>query len=124
MFLFARILPLVRILVILDPYFWGVRAQKTPKKGHFVDAELERKTLKIFNLTTANVILMKLTTIIYLHEIFVNRKALRARNSVFWLNFLEFLEYIKNRHKCHALLCIASLVKLLDKLDHIWRSIS
>ena len=29
---------------------------------------------------------MKFTTIVYLHEA-VNRKALRATNSVFWLNF-------------------------------------
>ena len=39
----------------------------------------------------------------YLHEI-VNQKALRARNSFFWLNF-------------------ALLVKLLYKLDNIWGSI-
>ena len=37
---------------------------------------------------------MKLTTIIYLHAS-VNRKALGARNSVFWLNFQEFLDYIQ-----------------------------
>ena len=48
---------------------------------------------------------MKLTTIMYLHES-VNKKALRARNSFFWLNF------------------IASLVKFLYKLNHIWVSIS
>ena len=53
----------------------------------------------------------------------VNRKALRARNSDFWLNFQEFLDYIKNRHICHGLPRIASLVKLLDKLDHMWRII-
>ena len=43
---------------------------------------------------------MKLNTIMYLHES-VNRKALRVRNSYFWLNL------------------IASLVKLLRKLDDI-----
>ena len=32
-----------------------------------MDAESVRKTLKIYNLTTANVTLMKPTTIIYLH---------------------------------------------------------
>ena len=54
----------VRILVILlVPYFEGVRAQKLPIKGHFVDAELVRKILKIFNLATANAILIKLTVI-------------------------------------------------------------
>ena len=44
---------------------------------------------------------MKLTTIMYLHEN-VNRRVLRVRNSFFWLNL------------------IASLVKLLYKLDSIW----
>ena len=80
MFLFARALPLVRILVILDPYFGGVRAQKPPKKGHFMDAASVWKTLKILNLTTTNAILMKLITVIYLHEN-VNRKAFRAREA-------------------------------------------
>ena len=78
----------------------------TIKKGLFVDAESVRKNCKweIVNLTTTNAILMKLTTIMYLHES-VNRKALRTRNSFLWLNF------------------IASLVKLLYKLDDIWESI-
>ena len=59
-----------------------------------MDAESVRKTLKTFNLTTTNAILMKLSTIImYLHES-INRKPLRARNSVFWRNVYEFLDYI------------------------------
>ena len=86
MFLFARLLPLVNISVILDPYFGGVKIQNPPKKGYFVDAESVSKTLKIFNLPTTNLILLKLTTIMYLPES-VNRKTFRARNSVFWLNF-------------------------------------
>ena len=81
MFLLARVLPLVRILAILD-HIWGSKGLKT----FFVDAESVCKTLKIFNLTTANAILMKLTTIMYLRES-VNRKARRGRNSVFRLNF-------------------------------------
>ena len=83
MFLFARVLPLLRISAMLD-HIWGVRAQKHPIKGYFVDAELVRKNLEIFNLTTTNAILIKLTTIMYLHES-VNRKALRVRNSFFGL---------------------------------------
>ena len=102
MFLFARAISLVTILAILD-HIGGDRAQKSPKMGYFVDAEAVRKTLDIFNLATAIAILMKLTTIIYLQES-VNQKALRVRNSFFWL-------YL-----------IASLVKLLYKLD-IWGSI-
>ena len=84
----------------------GVKAQKPPKKDYFLDAELVRKILEIFILTTTNGILMKLATIMYVHES-VNRKALRARNSFFffWLNL------------------IASLVKFLYKLDDIWGSI-
>ena len=75
-----------------------------------------RKTLKTFNLTTTNAIMMKLATIIYLHES-VNRKPLRAKNSIFWRNAYEFLDYIKNRHICHALPCVASLVKFLCKFN-------
>ena len=83
-FLFARALPLVRISAILD-YIWGSKGPNASQKRP-LDAESVRKTLKIFNLTTTNAILTKLTTIMYLHEN-VNRNALRARNSVFWLNF-------------------------------------
>ena len=46
--------------------------------GYFVDAEAVRKTLDIFNLATTIAILMKLTTIMYLHES-VNQKALRVK---------------------------------------------
>ena len=102
-FLLAKVLPLVRILAKLD-HIGGVRVQKSPKKSYFVDTELVRKTLEIFNLMTANTILMKLTTIMYPHES-VNWKVLRARNSFFWLNL------------------ITSLVKLLNKLDDVWGSI-
>ena len=49
----------------LSDHIWEERAQKPPKKGYFVDAESVRKTLEIFNLTTTNVILMKLITIMY-----------------------------------------------------------
>ena len=70
-----------------------------------LNAESVRKTLEIFNLTTTNAILMKLTTIMYLYES-VNQKALRARIFFFLMNL------------------IASLVKLLYKLDEIWGSIS
>ena len=51
--------------------FGGEKAQKPPpKKGHFMDAASPRKHLKIYNLTTANATLMKLTTIMYLHKMF------------------------------------------------------
>ena len=86
MFWFARVLTLVRISTRRR-----VRAQRTSKKGHFMDAKSVRKTLKTFNLTTTNAILMKLTTIMYLHES-VNWKLLRARNSVFWRNVYESLK--------------------------------
>ena len=46
--LFARVLPLLKILAILD-HIRGVGAQISPKKGYFVDAESACKTLEIFN---------------------------------------------------------------------------
>ena len=45
-------------------------------------AELRQKALKTFNLTTANAILMKLITIMYLPES-LNQKPPIARNSIF-----------------------------------------
>ena len=119
-FWFARKLPLVRISVILD-YMWGSKGPNTYQKGP-LDAESVRKMWKIFNLTNTNALLMKLSTIIYLHES-VNRKTLRTINSVFWINrkfgFLGNLDCIKNRHICHAIPSIASPLKLFYKLDDI-----
>ena len=103
MFLFTSVLPLVRISAILD-HIEGVRAPKPPKNGYFVAAESVCQIFEIFNLTTTNAILIELGTIMYLHES-VNRKAPRIRNSFFWLNL------------------IASLVKLLHKLDNIRGSV-
>ena len=80
---------LMRISAILD-YIRRRKGPNTSQRGP-LDAESVRKTLKIFNLTTAKALRMKLTTIMYLHES-VNRKALRGRKSVFWLNFWEFLD--------------------------------
>ena len=57
----------MRISAILD-HIEGVRAQKRPKKEYFVDAESVLKTLEIFNLATTDAMLMKLTTITYLHK--------------------------------------------------------
>ena len=79
-----------------------------------MDAESVSKTLKTFNLTTTYGNLMKLTTMMYIHES-VNRKPLRARNSVFWRTDYDFLDYIKSCRTCHALPCVASLVKFLCK---------
>ena len=100
MFLLAKVLTLVRISVKLT-IFGEARSQKPARKDRFKDAELVRKNLKIFNLTTTNTIMMKLTKIMYLHKS-VNQKPLGARNSVFWLNFQELLDYIKNYDICHA----------------------
>ena len=105
-FLFARVRHLVRISAILH-LIRGSSAQKPLKKGYFMNPESVCKTLKTFDLKITNAILMKLTTIMYLHES-VNQKPFGAKNSVFWCNVYEFLGYIKNRHICHALLCIAS----------------
>ena len=51
-----------------------------------MDTESVSKTFKIYSVTITNAILMKLTTIMHLHES-VNQKPLEARNLVFWLNF-------------------------------------
>ena len=45
-------------------------AHKSPKSGHFMDAALPQKYLKIYNLTTTNATLIKLTTIMYLQKTF------------------------------------------------------
>ena len=66
MFLCTRVLPVLRISIKLD-YIW---VSKGPKICHFMDAELVRKTLKIFNLTTTTGILMKLLAIMHIYEIF------------------------------------------------------
>ena len=50
--------------------FGGERAQKPPKRGHFMDAALPRKHLKIYKFRTTNSMKVKITTIIYLREIF------------------------------------------------------
>ena len=81
-----------------------------------MDGESVRKTLKTFNLTNHNAILMKLTTIMYLHES-VNRKPLRARNSAFCRDVYQFFGHIKNPHICHELPCVASLAKFLYKFN-------
>ena len=111
MFLFARVPPLLRISETLD-HNRGSKGPENSQEGYFMDAETVRKTLKTFNLTTTNAILMKLTTIMYLHES-VNQKPLKAKNSVFWRDVYEFLGYIKKRHICNAIPCVASLVKFL-----------
>ena len=47
--------------------------ENPPEKGHFKYVELVQKALKIYNLTTTNAIQMKLTRIIYLHNVFFLR---------------------------------------------------
>ena len=52
--------------------------EKAPE-NHLMNAELVRKVLKDFKLTTTNAILIKLTTIMYLHEIFNLTKRIGAQ---------------------------------------------
>ena len=56
--------------------FGEVIAQKPPKSTQKCYFLLVRETLKIYNLTTTNAILMKLTTIMYLHETYYLAKNL------------------------------------------------
>ena len=69
MFLSANILSLVKISSKLD-HLWWMKGLRKPQKGHFMGAEWVPKTWKVFNLTTTNTILMKLTKIFYLHSTF------------------------------------------------------
>ena len=89
---------LTQCFCIITEYLWWkfqhnltllgeVRTQKTLKKVHFMDAESVRKALKVFNLTTTNAILMKLTTKMYLNKVFhfpkpwgVNNRAQKGIN--------------------------------------------
>ena len=50
--------------------FMGEKAQKPPKRGHFMDAASPQKHLKIYNLTTTNATLMKITIIMCLYKMF------------------------------------------------------
>ena len=52
--------------------------EKAPE-NHLMNAELVRKVLKDFKLTTTNAILIKLTAIMYLHEIFNLTKKIGAQ---------------------------------------------
>ena len=63
--------PLVNIST-KSSHICGRKSPETPlpKRGHFMDAALPRKHLKIYNLKTTSVALMKLTTIMYLHKTF------------------------------------------------------
>ena len=76
----VRVLPLVRIVALLDHITGGVKAKNLPERD--MDAESVRKTLKISILTATNAILMRLSTIMYLNQS-VNLKARRVTNSVF-----------------------------------------
>ena len=50
-------------------YFW-LQHMCSPKSVNFMDAASPRKYLKIYNLSTTNATLMRLTTIMYLHNTF------------------------------------------------------
>ena len=90
--------------------YWTIFGGVT-QKGPFHGCWIDTKTLRTFSLTTKNAIMMKLTTIMYLHES-ENKKNFRARNSGFWSNVYKFIDSIENHHICHALPFVASLVKL------------
>ena len=50
--------------------FIGKTTKKLPKRDNFMDTASIQKHLEIYNLTTKNATLMKLTTIMYLHYTF------------------------------------------------------
>ena len=67
------VLPCTALLVQVQKNptaFGGVMAKKPPRSSLKPNFQLLRKHLKTNNLPTSNAILMKLTTIMYLHETF------------------------------------------------------
>ena len=60
--------------------FVGVTAQNSFRKCHFMDAESVHKILTIFNLATTSAIMVRLTLIVYLLEIFNLTKHLGVTN--------------------------------------------
>ena len=69
-FLAARVLLLMKFLAKLD-HIWGTKNPKTSQKRLFHELlNWYTKLWTFFNLTTIKAILMKLTTIVYPHEIF------------------------------------------------------
>ena len=95
--------PLVKISAKLNNIL-GKKGQKNPRKG-FMDAESIPKSLKNFNFTTTNAILMKLITNIHLkvfhlakswsvtHKVQedINKKAHKMSQKDFWRNSDHFL---------------------------------
>ena len=61
--------PLVKISAN-SSHIYGRKGPETFKRGDFMDAVSPRKHLEMYNLTTTNATLMKLTTIMYLHKTF------------------------------------------------------
>ena len=74
-----------KLFCLLDYYLWrkigkmGPYLEEKAPENHLMNAELVRKVLKDFKLTTTNAILIKLTTIMYLHEIFNLTKKIGAQ---------------------------------------------
>ena len=95
-----------------------------------MDAELVRKTLKMYNLTIKNAILIKLNTIIYLYENChlpkkkMGRKRRRnwktsenePENGFFGLISWNFQDFIKN----HNMPCTSLLVQISKEFDRIY----
>ena len=61
--------PLVKISAN-SSHICGSKGPETLKRGHFMDAALPQKHLKVYNLTITNVTIMKLITIMYLRKTF------------------------------------------------------
>ena len=79
-----------------------------------MDAESLRK-LKTFNLTTANAIIMNLPRLCIFMRVQIEN-LLEPEIQPFVVMSTNFLDCTKNRHMCHALPFVASLLKLLYKV--------
>lgn len=116
----------------IGPYLGEWKGINSPENGSSIVVDLVGKTLKIFDLTTTNVIMMKLTSGMCLHKISHlvqkcghNSKGVRGHrqktfykeleNQFFWLNFFTFSGEIENHHMWDALFCITSFGEVQAK---------
>ena len=119
--------------------FGGVILEKPPRSSQKLYFLLLGKHLKVYNLTTTNGIMMKLTSIMYLNDTFHlvkklgrNTKGVRGRKRKTSKNDLQnqfscsilsvSLKLNTNRNIFDSLLWMASLVNIYIEFDHIWGS--
>ena len=130
-------LPLVKISARANN-IWESKGPKNPKRGNFIDAESIRRTFKTFNFTSIFAILMKLTTDIYLGQVFylakswgvtrrvkesVNKKNLKmSRKIIIFCPISTISSYFSKSHSISsdASSCTHHWSKFQTKLTTFW----